>query len=337
MIKVKSFINRAHSKVKQHAENVLFDHMDKSKFINVGLDPKTIFSNNPSAENFPVRSEPPDIIISYLTGQWGKIQIDAAPHLDLSGNIDEKIKMLEEYKNTSKLYITDILSPHTYSKYPEWITDKDFIQGYERAPEHPNQLTPSGKADDRLFYVTGRTPRIPKTAALMIQDGANHDLLPIIFSEMDLTLVLGKHDFKQLPNWETYQSFAKKIICHSYEESTWHLMRQVLNSVEFTINLYESGYEYLTIEGAFCGAQPIYPGVKHFKEDVFGNVEDAGILYYDVSVPDDSLKDLLNQRSTWGAENIEALRQHHGASITVPRMWDELYTKYNSKKYQEKL
>ena len=329
MIHVKSFIDRGHSQAKQRTEDVLIDHLRKDCFRNVGSDGRRLFPNNPDCVKYPAAATSFDIAILYITGIWGQIQLDASYPITL--------KNIDAYRKAARcLWITDNISFKNYTTYPKWIKATDFIWGCERAPEHKGALTPAGRVDDRFFYETGRTSRIPKTTALMIgTDGMNHDLLPVVFDEMDLIFVLGRTDFSDIPNHFLYQEYQHKIICHHYHQNDWYLMRELLNSVEYTINLVEIGYENLTIEGAFCGAQPIYPGNEHFKIDVFGNVEDAGILYFDPSAPGESLKDLLKQRSTWGPKNREALRQHHGASLTVPRMWSELFAKWNSTDYQE--
>ena len=204
---------------------------------------------------------------------------------------------------------------------PTFIEDTDFVMSQIDISDSVPNSYQCFRVNDRTFFPSGRYIRLPKTAAIM------HDhLIPYtnfveaLLEELDHLYVLGIDN----PKDEALDNFHDHLNKITFKKYEWpDGMRSILNQVTFTINLNpDVGPEYITIEGAFCGAQPLTPN-NIFYRAVFS---ETSTQFFDSSNPD-SLAKLVHDFDIFTQDHIDGFINRFDAKIHAPKMWNSICDK----------
>ena len=232
--------------------------------------------------------------------------------------------IVEKIDTLPRLFALDGYSPSgrgPKSIYPPFIKDTDFVLSQiDISNSIPNSYQ-CFRIDDRAFFSSGRYLRSPKTAAIM------HDhLIPYLnfvkalLPQLDYLYVLGINN----PSDKVLDEFHDNLHKIKFKHCHWpDGMCRVLNQVTFTINLDpNAGVEYITVEGAFCGAQPLVPDTPYYRELFSG----TATQFFDPANPD-SLAKLVRDFDAFTQNDITGFINRFSAKIHAPKMWNSICDK----------
>lgn len=207
------------------------------------------------------------------------------------------------------------------STFPSFTKDTDFIMSQADISNSVPNSYQCFRVDERNFFPSGRYMRIPKTAAIMY----DHlmpctTLVEAILKEVDRLYVLGHNN----PPDEVFDEFHDHLYKIEFKHHHWpDGMQRILNQITFTINLKpDHGVEYITVEGGFCGVQPLVPD-NVFYRALFS---ETPTQFFDTSDPD-SLAKLIRDFDVFTQDDITKFINRFSARIHAPHMWNSICDK----------
>lgn len=243
---------------------------------------------------------------------------DDAWHQD---NAQETAEYYEALLGKSRIFWLDAFSKTGhFTKYPTFLSEKD-VATSTCMPPHPNAVH-SQVIDPEEFYAFV-SERLPKS--VMIMGGHTHGSLSFqdnIVAELNALLSDGSIEtLIGLESPETYYPLFRghplKVFARSFHANQ---MYKALNLIDYTLQTQVGvGMELVGFEGAFCGAQPIYPDTPYYR-DHFG--DDLGVQYIDTNAPLESLKDIFARPLEWREKHIERFIEQFSAKIHIPKFWE---------------
>lgn len=188
-------------------------------------------------------------------------------------------------------------------------------------------LHPNGQfvrlVDNRRFYPIGSfSSRIRELTVNEDQARENPELMRALLGAETIdriNILACNHDTKR----ELFgtQSRNKKI--NASPRLGWpDGMREILSKTSWTLQLNpNSGIEMMGIEGAFCGAKPIYPSTPYYQT-LYGRAE-LGTAFFDVDNPIESILKIV-EKVSFSQQHRNAWVEQFGAEHHMPIFWERV-------------
>lgn len=247
--------------------------------------------------------------------------------------VPAKNRLLRDYFESvgkkPRLFWLDAFGPNnSFHEPPHYITDADimFTVGPFAEPV-PNNAFSIGTIDPRHFYCSNRN-RVPKSVLMLYDNvfsfyadtiGILNDLLEN--GSIEFLKVLAPGNDKKV--FDAFPKYPLKVFAGGF---TAEDMPKELNNYDYTLQTQVGvGMELVGLEGAFCGAQPIYPDTAYYR-DIFDG-DDLGVFYFDRDNPFESLTDIFTRPLVWQERYMQNFIEMFSAEIHVPKFWDFVRTK----------
>lgn len=221
-----------------------------------------------------------------------------------------------------RIFWLDALSTNGhFNTYPAFLSGND-VATSTHMPPHPNAVW-SQVIDPEEFYCF-ISERLPKSVMVM----GGHTDGSLSFQEdivTELNALLADGSIQTLIGLETPETYYPlfpahplKVFARSFAAEDVY---KGLNLVDYTLQTQVGvGMELLGFEGAFCGAQPIYPDTPYYR-DHFG--DDLGVQYIDTHSPLESLKDIFARPLEWREKHMARFIEAYSAKIHIPKFWED--------------
>lgn len=245
-----------------------------------------------------------------------------APELNFV-TLERTVKTLNGVLNKPRILYMDCFGsarPELHQNtYPDYVKETDIIVCPASLPDHPNAFT-VGHYDERRFFISGRYQREANSAVIMVDqiEGFGHMLFPLL-DKIDKLFITGRDDFHTIRGHEALKPYRDKI---EMKMLTWpDGVRGYLNRAERAINLqWNMGPEFIGVEGAFCGARPIYPDNAYYR-DIFG---DTPVIFYETENPE-SLCNAFLESSPLTLDEVDSFISRFSCALHVTSFWESVY------------
>ena len=236
-------------------------------------------------------------------------------------NAQETADYYQALSGKSRIFWLDAFSENGhFNTYPEFLSEKD-VATSTRMPPHPNAVV-SEVIDPEEFYCFV-SERLPKSVMVM----GGHTFGSLSFQDdivTELNALLSEGSIETLIGLESpdeyypkFRGHPLKVLARSFSPNE---MYKGLNLVDYTLQTQVGvGMELVGFEGAFCGAQPIYPDTPYYR-DHFG--DDLGVHYIDTNSPLESLRDIFARPLEWREKYMYRFINAFSAKIHIPKFWE---------------
>lgn len=232
-------------------------------------------------------------------------------------------KLLAEVEQKPCIFFTE----GQVTEWPSWLREFDMVCRLPTCPPHPNLLTSMGMmceiVDETDFYQNQvQTERIYQAAMMN-----THEHIHLVAKYAKRLVVLGTNNLSDIRDYDSSDSNFENVECMSIPAEQPEKMRDLLNQVEFVITcpIPESkesiGFEALTIEGMFCGAQPVYTDPQGQFQKLH---EGLNVKFLDRNRIEDSIREVFESGSQLTQSDIDAGIQRWGCTNRIPAFWEEI-------------
>ena len=225
------------------------------------------------------------------------------------------------------LFFNSLGQGRAASLFPDWVKDTDIPTGPSPLPvEHPNARVVCF-IDDKRFYVSDHAGarevgscvvmrdhlKEGRTLASLLEKGVIQKMYVAGLNKKSLDLYMQQ-------NASALLAFRDKVEAVSLQWSDE--VRDFLNRVEFVLSLRpKHGMELLGPEGAFCGAQPIYPDNTYYRS-CYGD-DDLGVKYYRINDIETSLTEIFKEGYNW-MDHHKGFCKALSAKENLPAFWQHV-------------
>ena len=214
------------------------------------------------------------------------------------------------------------------SLFPDWVKPSDIPTGPSPLPvEHPNARVVRFIDDKRFYVVSDRAGAREVGSCVVMRDHLieSRGLASLLAKGVIKKLYVAGLNKKSLDlymqqNASALLAFRDKVEAVSLQWSD--AVRDFLNRVEFVLSLRpKHGMELLGPEGAFCGAQPIYPDNTYYRS-CYGD-DDLGVKYYRINDIETSLTEIFSEGYNW-MDHHKAFCKALSAKENMPTFWQHV-------------